>query len=116
MQMARAPHFPDLNPQPSPNSLPAATAAKTNATTDICQVGPFMCTPEGRMQKLMLGGAGLFCPEFPPEIAAFGALRTLDLSVATFERATYESAATVRLPGGERRSQRAPVVSSRLPL
>ena len=55
-----------------------------------------MCTPEGGLQKLMLGGAGLFCPSFPAEVGAFKGLRTLDLSMAAFGRDAYANAAKVR--------------------
>ena len=43
----------------------------------------------------MLGGAGLFCPSFPAEIGAFTALRTLDLTMASFGRDSYANAAKV---------------------
>ncbi|KAI8475355.1 MAG: hypothetical protein J3K34DRAFT_61406 [Monoraphidium minutum] len=78
--------------------LPMAAREVTNATTDICQVGPFMCTSEGRLQKLMLGGAGLSCSRFPHVIAAFEKLHTLELEVATFGGSTYADAAQILAP------------------
>lgn len=66
------PHMSGLHPchrppvgLPPPGRLPMAVQPKTNASTDLCQMGPFMCTPEGRLQKLMLGGAGFACSKFP---------------------------------------------------
>jgi hypothetical protein len=58
-----------------------------------------MCTPDGRLQKLMMGGAALFCPAFPQEVAAFEALHTLQLSIASFSKDTYANAAKVRAGG-----------------
>lgn len=78
--------------------LPAAAAAKTNATTDICQVGPFMCTPQGRLQKLMLGGAGLSCPKFPASIGKFEELHTVELEIAEFGGDTFANAAKALAP------------------
>jgi hypothetical protein len=76
-------------------SLPNAVAVKTDASSDICQVGPFMCTPEGRLQKLMLGGAWLSCPAFPAVISEFEALHTIEFEVATFGGDTFTNAAKV---------------------
>jgi hypothetical protein len=91
-----APHQTDANKKcTNKNRLPLAVAPQTNASTDICQIGPFMCTPEGRLQKAMFGGAGLFCPGFPREFAAFGALRTLEVQTASFEGDTFDDVAKV---------------------
>jgi hypothetical protein len=55
-----------------------------------------MCNPEGRLQKLMLGGAGLSCPAFPPSLSQFEALHTLELEIASFGGDTVANAAKVR--------------------
>jgi hypothetical protein len=60
-----------------------------------------MCTPEGRLQKLMLGGAGLSCAGgFPASLSAFEDLRTLELEVARFGggAATFADAAAALAP------------------
>lgn len=88
-------HQTDTTKHANKNRLPLAVAPQTNASTDICQIGPFMCTPEGRLQKAMFGGAGLFCPGFPREFAAFGALRTLEVQTASFEGDTFDDVAKV---------------------
>jgi hypothetical protein len=63
-----------------------------------------MCTEEGRLQKLMLGGAGLVCAGgFPAAVGRFEALHTLELEVAKFGQDTAANAAKVRAQGGERR-------------
>lgn len=56
-----------------------------------------MCTPEGRLQKLMLGGAGLSCPTFPASIGSFEDLRTLELELASFGKGTMADAGKVRV-------------------
>ncbi|KAI8474461.1 MAG: hypothetical protein J3K34DRAFT_132199 [Monoraphidium minutum] len=80
------------------NTLPAAARVKTNSTTDLCQVGPFMCTPDGRLQKLMLGGAWLNCPAFPAAVGEFSALRALEFEVADFGKDSFANAAKVLAP------------------
>ena len=57
-----------------------------------------MCTPEGRLQKLMLGGAGLSCPRFPAALSRFEELHTLELEIAEFGGDTLANAAKVRVP------------------
>lgn len=93
-------HEPPPTPKQNPR-LPAAAAVKTDSTTDLCQVGPFMCTPEGRLQKLMLGGAWLNCPAFPEALSAFEGLHTLEFQVATFGGDTFADAAKVGVICGE---------------
>ena len=61
-----------------------------------------MCTSDGRLQKLMLGGAGLSCPAFPPSVGAFEALHTLEMEVASFGGDSFYNAARVRARSARR--------------
>lgn len=79
-------------------ALPQAAKEVTNENTDLCQIGPFLCTSEGRLQKMMLGGAGLSCPSFPQAFSAFEALHTMELEVASFGGDTYANAAKILEP------------------
>jgi hypothetical protein len=64
------------------------------------QVGPFLCTPEGNLQKLMLGGAWLNCPAFPTAVGGFPQLHTMEFEVATFGGDTYANVAKARVRRG----------------